>query len=147
MESRAFIERLLGLDVPEPPSDTAEAAELVRMYGLEGLAIARHRREGAFLPEELVTDFLPAYHMRGLRTTLTLESANRALGVLDRVGVPAVLIKGAALVESGLYPDPGARRMDDADLVVPFAAAENDPWPEPDELYDDVYVSYEGGLR
>jgi acetoin:2,6-dichlorophenolindophenol oxidoreductase subunit alpha len=28
-----------------------------------------------------------------------------------------------------------------------FARAEADPWPHPDEIYDDVYVRYEGGLR
>jgi acetoin:2,6-dichlorophenolindophenol oxidoreductase subunit alpha len=35
----------------------------------------------------------------------------------------------------------------DHEVAAAFAAAERAPWPDPSELYDDVYVSYEGGLR
>jgi acetoin:2,6-dichlorophenolindophenol oxidoreductase subunit alpha len=35
----------------------------------------------------------------------------------------------------------------DHEVAAAFAAAERAPWPDPSELYDDVYVSYEGSLR
>ncbi len=120
MESRTFLECLVGLDVPEPPSDPEEAGRLIRWYGLEGLAVSRHRAEGPFLSSELSAELEPAYHVRGLATTLILESAHRAISALDSSGLSPVLFKGAALVGSGIYADAGARRMDDADLVVPF---------------------------
>ncbi len=39
------------------------------------------------------------------------------------------------------------RTESEAAVAAAFEAAESEPWPEPDELYDDVYVSYEGELR
>ena len=33
------------------------------------------------------------------------------------------------------------------EVEAAFAAAEAAPWPDPEEIYDDVYVSYEGDLR
>lgn len=118
--STDFIVELLGTGMPAPAANWSTAARLLRLHGLEGLAVARHRAAGeALLPAELARDLEPAYRAQGLRTTLLLESAARARGVLVEAGVPALLFKGAALVADGTYPDPGARRMDDVDLLVP----------------------------
>lgn len=47
----------------------------------------------------------------------------RILALLDREGVPVILLKGAALVEA-VYPHPGQRTMVDLDLLVPRADIE-----------------------
>lgn len=127
----AFVTRLLGQGVLPPPVDPEEAARLIHFHGLEGLALARHTAqrgaqhgarhraaEEGPLPPDLVQAFEPAYRTQGLTATLLLESVSRARSVLADEGVDALLFKGAALVGDGTYPDPGARRMDDADVLV-----------------------------
>lgn len=123
MSPEAYLVALLGTGpLPEPPAapdDRARLAELVELHALEGLAVARDREGGGgCLPQALRARWEPAYRARGLATALTLEAAARGRAALARAGHDALLFKGAALVEARLYPDPGARRMDDADLLV-----------------------------
>lgn len=115
----ALILSLVG-DRPRAPAgiDWEEAVGLLRAHGLEGLAAAAHRRAG-LLPDRVAAELEPAYRLTGLRSTLTLEAARRARSALADAGIPSLLYKGAALLEDGTYPDPGGRRMDDADLVIP----------------------------
>jgi len=117
--SAQFIVGLLRVGDPTPAADPREAARLLRFHGLEGLGVSRDRDVGGgLLPPGLVAELEPVYRAQGLATTLILESARRARAALTARGVDSVLFKGAALVADGTYPDPGARRMDDADLLV-----------------------------
>lgn len=61
---------------------------------------------------------------------------------------PLVTFERAAQ-ERGLDPSrlETIRTEAEADVAAAFEAAESEPWPEPEELVDDVYVSYEGDLR
>lgn len=115
-----FVVGLLGLAAPEPAADPVEAMRLLRFHALEGLCAARSRVAPApLLPQRFMEEVEPVYRARGLATTLVLESARRARATLSARAIPSVLFKGAALVADGTYADPGARRMDDADLLVP----------------------------
>lgn len=120
-----FVVELLGAGTPPPAAHWATAARLIRFHGLEGLAFAQHRGAGGrVLPDGLAREFEPVYRAQGLHTTLLLDSAARARTILADAGIGALLFKGAALVLDGTYGDPGARRMDDVDLLVSAAAAE-----------------------
>jgi hypothetical protein len=58
-----------------------------------------------------------------MSTTLLLESAQRALGALRSSGIAAIPFKGVALLQGGVYTDPGARSLEDADVLVDPADA------------------------
>lgn len=120
----AFVLSLVG-DRPGVPEgiDWEGAVALLRSYGLEGLAVAAHRRSG-LLPPWVADELEPAYRFTGLHSALTLEAACRARRALADAGIPSLLYKGAALLEDGTYPDPGARRMDDADMLIPAERAD-----------------------
>lgn len=117
--SAEFIVGLLRLGDPTPAEDPREAVRLLCLHGLEGLAVARNREVGGgLLPPGVVSDLEPLYRAQGLASTLILETARRARAVLSGRHIDSLLFKGAALVADGTYPDPGARRMDDADVLV-----------------------------
>jgi hypothetical protein len=121
---REFVIDLLGVRQPDPAANPLEAMRLVRFHGLEGLCVARSRESGrALLPDDMMAVLEPTYRMQALTTTLTLESAHRARALLAAERIDSLLFKGAALVADGTYSDPGARRMDDADLLVGRAHA------------------------
>jgi hypothetical protein len=88
--------------------------------GLAGLAVAdvrtRGTDEGALA--DVWLELLAIYHRVAFHSTLVLESADRALSVLEAGGVPALLFKGTALFRMGVYGDPGARPLEDTDLLV-----------------------------
>lgn len=114
-----FVTSLFGLSDPAPARDWAEAERLVRFHLLEGMVVARDRAMGGgLIPAAARSELEPVYHGRGLETTLVLESADRARAALSALGIPSLVFKGAALIGEAGYPDPGARRMDDADLLV-----------------------------
>ena len=137
--TRLLVDLIAGRVPRTGEVDWDRTVERLRVLGLEGLAVSVHR-SSSYLPPDAAEALEPAYLKTALHTTLTLEAARRALDALERSGVPALLYKGAALVDSGLYTDPGARAMDDADLLVPAARAEDavrvlraegfDPWVE-----------------
>lgn len=116
-----FVLSLLG-PLPERPAgvDWGRAEELLRFHRLGPLAVAEDRAAGgALLPDELRESLEPAYRTVSLTNTLLMEAAGRAREALREAGIPVVIFKGGALLESGAYGDPGARPMDDVDLLVP----------------------------
>jgi hypothetical protein len=71
------------------------------------------------LDEELGT-FLQAVHAANLERNRELrDELSDAVGVLNRVGIEPVLLKGAIRLVDGLYPDGGWRMLRDLDLLVP----------------------------
>jgi Uncharacterised nucleotidyltransferase len=59
-----------------------------------------------------------AYLANAARNLFIGESLRRVLEALAGAAVPAMLLKGAALIES-VYPDPALREMLDLDILVP----------------------------
>ncbi|MDX1567859.1 MAG: nucleotidyltransferase family protein [Longimicrobiales bacterium] len=125
---------------PAPPPgldrevDWDRFLRLLKAHGIQGLAMATHRSD-PFLPESVARRLEEPHVRTALHTTLTVETGARARRVLGERGIPALLFKGAALVEAGLYRDPGARAMGDADLLV-----------RPDDAHDAVAALREEGF-
>jgi hypothetical protein len=59
-----------------------------------------------------------AYLASSARSLFMVEAQERVLGALLAADVPALLLKGGALVET-VYPDPAQREMLDIDILVP----------------------------
>lgn len=59
-----------------------------------------------------------AYLASSARSLFLLKSRREIVDALDAAGVPALLLKGSALVETA-YPDPALREMLDLDILVP----------------------------
>ncbi|MEX2529050.1 MAG: nucleotidyltransferase family protein [Gemmatimonadota bacterium] len=120
-----FLLRLLG---PHPHGlegvTWQTALPVLEARGLGSLAVAVDAELGGILPPHIREALLPAYRLGGLRTTLLMEMAQRTVGELARVGVPSLLVKGAALLAQGQYPTPAARPMSDVDLLIPPECAE-----------------------
>ena len=73
------------------------------------------------LDEELRA-FLEAVHGANVERNRELRGELTAvIGVLNRVGIEPVLLKGAIRLVDGLYPDEGWRMLRDLDLLVPEA--------------------------
>jgi hypothetical protein len=58
------------------------------------------------------------YRQVWFRNQLILEHGHRALRTLSAAGIPAMVLKGAALVET-VYEEPALRPMEDFDVLVP----------------------------
>jgi len=149
----AFLTDLLAgrtpSDLPGDERDGDRALELLRYHGLVGLwyseAASLH---GGHVPlDQKAPGWLgleAEYVGIALHSALVVESAQRARDILAEAGIPSLMFKGAALLQDGTYPDPGARSMDDGDLLVPRKAAGDgvralrssgfEPWVEWDEV-------------
>lgn len=76
---------------------------------------------GALEPE--LRGFLSCVHDANFERNERLrEQLSAAIGILNRVGIEPVLLKGAIRLVDGLYPDIGWRMMWDLDILVPEAA-------------------------
>jgi hypothetical protein len=73
-------------------------------------------RPGA--PPAVLSALERAYLANAARSMFIRASTDRALTALADAGIPAMLLKGAALVET-VYADPARREMLDIDLLVP----------------------------
>jgi hypothetical protein len=63
------------------------------------------------------------YRQSWLRNQFALRALSKATATLEGVGIPTLVLKGAALGAT-VYRDSGARQMNDADLLVPTARRE-----------------------
>lgn len=164
--TRRFVLSLLGPDPRVPEGvEWDEVTELLRLHSLVGLAVTRHRSEGGgVLPRELAEGLEAEFRVVELATTLQLEAGERARSALRREGIRSLYFKGAALVRAGAYPGPGARPMDDVDLLVPAERAKAAvdalrnagfrpwaPWEEGREVWLDSFTmeleGASGGFR
>lgn len=69
-------------------------------------------------PPEALATLRHAYLANAARYLLISGTLRRTLDTLADSGVPAMLLKGAALTET-VYPDPALRQMSDLDILVP----------------------------
>jgi len=63
------------------------------------------------------------YRYTWSRNKLLMHMGSRALGLFEEAGIETVLIKGAAMLATGIQPDAGARPMTDFDVMVPNSRA------------------------
>lgn len=71
------------------------------------------------LPEDL-QDYLAQLHgANQARNAKLREELVNVVGILDREGIPVLLLKGATIFVDDLYGDTGARMMRDLDILLP----------------------------
>lgn len=80
----------------------------------------RHLDGGGGAPPRVVAALEERYFSNAARNLFVGASLRRVLEALAAADVPAMLLKGAALVES-VYPEPAMREMLDLDILVPLA--------------------------
>jgi hypothetical protein len=78
----------------------------------------RHLDARGHAPAATLSALEQAYLANAARNLFVSESLRRVLEALAGAAVPAVLLKGAALIET-VYPDPAVREMLDLDILVP----------------------------
>lgn len=111
----------VGPDVPHRPELRWDRVVVLADWYRVAPLVHRRLSKGA-AATGVPADVLAALRERRLTTgsrNLYLQSQqNRVLAALDGVGVPAMLLKGAALIEA-VYPDISLRPMVDLDILVP----------------------------
>jgi hypothetical protein len=78
----------------------------------------RHLDARGQAPAGTLGELEQAYLANAARNLFIGESLRRALEALAAAAVPAMLLKGAVLIEA-VYPDPALREMLDLDILVP----------------------------
>jgi hypothetical protein len=73
--------------------------------------------------DDLTPRLSGVYRQSWLRNQLALRALGTATQTLEQSGIRTLVLKGAAL-GSSVYRDSGARQMNDADLLVPYALRE-----------------------
>jgi hypothetical protein len=73
-------------------------------------------RSGA--PQPVMSALERAYLANAARMLFLQSTIDRVVGALSADGIPSLLLKGAALIET-VYPDPAEREMLDVDVLVP----------------------------
>jgi hypothetical protein len=94
---------------------------LERMAENEGVAPLMYwnlKDSGLPVPAETFHFLQGEYYKTYARNTLLFQELERVLEALDNAGIPAIVLKGAALAVT-VYEDIGLRPMTDLDLLVP----------------------------
>ncbi len=119
----SFVPALLAGERPAPvrAEERPRLEALLEEHRLIPLAVALTGPGGgdSVFPGGVPDGWVGVHRATTLRNALLLEMVEEVQERLRAVEVPALDFKGAALVRQGVYPDPGDRPMDDADLLVP----------------------------
>lgn len=121
---RAALRRRLGLApldeatfaTTTPGFDWDAVAALAAREGVEPLLYAALRGQ-PWAPSDLVEQWRQAYLAQGLRNALLFQELEAALATLAEAGIPALVLKGAALIPR-LYSNLALRPMVDLDLLL-----------------------------
>jgi hypothetical protein len=81
-------------------------------------ALFCHLQSASGAPAPVVSALERGYLANAARSLFVRAATDGVLGALDRAGIPALALKGAALIET-VYPDPAQREMLDIDVLVP----------------------------
>lgn len=113
-----------------------------------GLTPAMHWRLGERglahgLPEEVGTYFASAAWLARDRNRRELDQLARVARLLNRCGVRPILLKGAASLVAGTYPETAGRLLSDLDLLVPPGGTE----PCVAALAAEGYQARQGAVR
>jgi hypothetical protein len=126
-----LVARVAGLHRPLAASEVPAGLDWDFLAGVftngrvAGLAHARLAAAGALdrVPPGAAAVLRAAYLENQFANALLEEEAGRLLSALHAGGLTAIPMKGLAMLAGGWYPDPGARRMGDMDLLVAPADA------------------------
>ncbi len=101
------------------PLDWEAVAEKAEWHRLSGLLFHHLRREpySRSVPPAILKQLSSRYHYNVARYLYQKVELRKVLGEFARERIPAVVLKGGALVEV-VYKDPGLRPMNDVDLLV-----------------------------
>ena len=126
----SFDARIEGVPPPFAPTSPGlnwdRMLELSAWHGVEGLVHAALVQstcgsEVDIVPAETLGMLGTAAAVASMRTTFLLAQRDRVCEALATDGIPVMLLKGAALLES-VYTSMASRSMGDLDLLVPEAA-------------------------
>jgi hypothetical protein len=106
---------------PRAPAAWDRVVLVARWHRLAPLLWAHLRDAGTEVdvPAAVVAELREDARRSTARSVMLQFELDRILALLEAEGIPAMLLKGAALVDSRVYPDPGMRVMSDLDLLVP----------------------------
>jgi|GEM_PF-924423 len=114
--------RILAGHDSGPDADWASMAELARSRGVSpllfwqlGQGTSDATPEQA-APLEVVSDLREDLYTAAAQGIRAETQLSRVLGALSRAGIPAIVVKGAAL--GAFYPDPALRLYGDIDIMV-----------------------------
>jgi hypothetical protein len=109
-------------------------------------ALYTHLGSGSGAPPAVLSALERAYLANAARGMFIRAATDRVVSTLGAAGIPTLLLKGAALVET-VYPDAAQREMLDIDMLVPpdriaeataaLAALDYRPVPSSDETSGD----------
>lgn len=125
------------------PARTEDGMDALAVHAATEEAVARARDGGGATLLEFVS-YRFAGQFEGDRATYQPQEeidrwwAREPLGALERTALEA------GVEEARLRT---IRDEVEREVAAAFEQAEQDPFPEPDALYEDVYVRYEGSLR
>jgi hypothetical protein len=86
-------------------------------------ALARCLRTNADVPREVRDYFESAAALNDRRNERILSSLARIAGLLNAIDVEPLLLKGAAHLVEGTYPEPSLRILGDVDILIPASRA------------------------
>ena len=72
----------------------------------------------ANIPQEISTFLVEVERLNAERNEAIMRETSYAVGLLNEIGICPVLLKGPACIAAGVYPNVGARYMEDADLLI-----------------------------
>ncbi len=113
---------LIGLPAG-PDADWSSIAEEARRHGVRPLLFwclaqgAGHSGQEQGVPQEVMDALREDLYAAAAQGIMAERQLARVLGALSKAGVPALVIKGAAL--GAYYPDPALRTAGDIDIMVP----------------------------
>lgn len=101
------------------PADWDQIFRLSSKHLISPLLFMRLKKTGEIgnVPGRVADKLETAYYRNASRNTMIFHETARALGVLKKESIPAIMLKGAHLAES-VYRDVGARFISDADLLL-----------------------------
>lgn len=97
--------------------DWAQLIEWARRNGVAPLVYRRLAHATAGVPAAALDRLRHAYYQNVAANEVRYRELKQIIAALDTAGIPAVVLKGAALALT-IYPDPSLRIMGDLDLLV-----------------------------
>jgi len=108
-----------------PERDTAwELIIEVASFHLVTPALAQCLDLAADVPREIREYFESAGTLNAKRNELMLAALARITGLLNAIDIEPVLLKGAAHLVEGTYPDPSWRILGDLDILIPASRSQ-----------------------
>lgn len=84
-----------------------------------GPMVFRYLEPQGRAPADAMADLRRSYGKNAAKSLIVGQATESMLAAWAAADVPAILLKGAALVET-VYPDPALREMNDVDVLVPY---------------------------